>query len=100
MDNTPSALERRSPKAKTDREMAANARTLDTLVRMMQRFIDATQRTEEKRRKHPERFQTAEEVRAALIRRLDERLEGQRALEHRKNEQEASKGDAPKRPGT
>jgi hypothetical protein len=98
MDNTLSALEKRSSKAKTDREMAANARTLDTLVRMLQRFFDASQRAKEKRRKHPERFQTLGEARAELIRRLDERLEGQQALERWEKEQEAEKagsGDEP-----
>ena len=98
MDNTLSALEKRSAKAKTDRDMAANARTLDTLVRMMQRVFDASQRAEKKRRKHPERFQNIEELRAALRRRLDERLEGQEAMERPEKKQEAEKaadGDEP-----
>ena len=98
MDNTLSALEKRSAKAKTDRDTAANARTLDTLVRMMQRVFDASQRAEKRRRKHPERFQTTEELRAALMRRLDERLEGQGAMERWGKEQEAEKaadGDEP-----
>lgn len=97
-DNTLSAIEKRSAKAKTDRDMAANARTLDTLVRMLQRFVDALQRAEEKRRKHPERFQTVEELPAVLMRRLNERLEGQRALEHWKKDGAAKKAGMTEKP--
>ena len=55
-------------------------------------------RAKEKRRKHPERFQTLGEARAELIRRLDERLEGQQALERWEKEQEAEKAGSGNEP--